>query len=84
MSNIVDLKLYKLKKYLAENPADTSSTLFVNHSTGKASDMPTPTAVPVDENRLDNIRKSLEKINKLMADLKKMGENNVNDRSHDR
>lgn len=72
MADIVDLAEWKKRKETGEN----APPLYVNHSTGKVTGSPTPISPKKPEydfgDRLQRVRSSLEKINRLMADLRQM------------
>lgn len=69
--NIINLQEYKNKKKLDNDLARGRTPLYVSHATGKISG----SKEPENENfgdRLTRIRASLEKINRLMSELKRM------------
>ena len=76
--NVVDLASFRKKKETAGEFARGREPLYVSHLEGKVTGNPnakspvTGTAAEGFGDRLTRIRSSLEKINRLMADLKKM------------
>lgn len=87
MADVVDLREFKRKKKQEDELTRGGRTpLYVSHSTGKVTGAP-PSTTPKAESpvqsdfgdRLVRIRASLEKINRLMADLKRMGDENKYD-----
>lgn len=73
MSNVINLFSIKNKKSERQK-----SSLKISNQTGKI----TTTKDVVNSNDIDDIKKihtSLEKINRLIAEIKKMGDDYVND-----
>ena len=71
---IVDLARFRKKKEVAEEFGRGREPLYVSHLTGKVTGNPhmkSPES-PDFGDRLTRIRSSLEKINRLMSELKKM------------
>jgi hypothetical protein len=72
MGDVIDLNKFKKAK---ENIEGDKPTLYISHQTGKVTGSPKPSAkMEGSENRLERIRASLEKINRLMAELKELGD----------
>lgn len=71
MTNLIDLDK-KRRERNGEPPK-----LYVNHTTGKISGSPGPSE-PEFGDRLARIRASLDKINKLMRELKELERNGPN------
>ena len=72
-SNVVDFNRFKTKKENSEELSRGREPLFVSHKTGKVTGSPhfkRPQAEDFGD-RLSRIKTSLEKINRLMDDLKK-------------
>ena len=69
MSDTIHIQEYLKRKKLKEK--ENNPTLQVNHATGKITGPNGPQQEPTND-RLARIRKSLERINNLMADLKEM------------
>jgi hypothetical protein len=69
MSDTIHIQDYLKRKKLKEQ--DTKPALQVNHATGKITGPNGAQQEPTD-NRLARIKRSLERINNLMADLKEM------------
>jgi hypothetical protein len=72
---VVDLAAFRKKKEIAvELTKGGRNPLYVSHLTGKVSGKAegSEASSPDFGDRLQRIRSSLEKINRLMADLKKM------------
>ncbi len=72
---VIDLAAFRKKKDIAtELTKGGRNPLYVSHLTGKVSGKPqgNEPASPDFGDRLQRIRSSLDKINRLMADLKKM------------
>jgi len=81
MGNVVNLKQWrdkKLKEFLAatDHYEPERPTLYVNSQTGKASGSPNDNF----GNRLSNVKESLDKIQTLMKELRRL--NNANTRSN--
>lgn len=71
--NVVELSSFRKKKETAEEFARGRNPLYVSHDTGKISG--SKNAKSEEENfgdRYQRIKASLEKINRLMAELKKI------------
>jgi len=70
MSNVIDLGEHKRKKELENNPG---SPLYMDHNDGKIRGNPHFRRPTSDDfsNRMQRIKASLEKINFLMAELKR-------------
>lgn len=71
MGDVIDLTKFKKSK---QNVEGDKPTLYVSHKDGKITGSPNTAPVADRENRLDRIRASLEKINRLMAELKELGD----------
>lgn len=72
--DIVDLASFRKKKEVGDEFARGRKPLYVSHMTGKVTGSPhmkTPES-PDFGDRLTRIRSSLDKINRLMSELKKM------------
>lgn len=73
--NVISLDGFRAKKTAAASPVSGDrNSLFVSHLDGLVKGTPNPLAPGETENfndRIQRIRTSLEKINKLMAELKK-------------
>lgn len=69
MSKVIDIKDYKAKKDL-DLTRNNRQPLYVSHSTGKISGKEIPNEGTDFADRLVRIRTSLDRINKLMAELK--------------
>lgn len=74
MDNIVNISEFRKQKTTYKN----RKPLYVSHVTGKV----TADVQGFDE-RINRIRSSLERINKLMADLKHVSEQQYGKRNHD-
>ena len=75
--NIVDLKKFREKKSLQDKVAPGRTPLYVSHLDGKVKGNPNRRPSSEDfGDRLQRIRTSLEKINSLMAELKKQSNQN--------
>jgi hypothetical protein len=75
-NQVVSLSEFKAKKTVKEDLAGGRTPLYVSHLDGKVKGSPhfrRPDAEDFGD-RLSRIRSSLERINKLMADLKKTSE----------
>lgn len=71
--NVVELSSFRKKKETAEEFARGRNPIYVSHDTGKISG--SKNAKSEEENfgdRYQRIKSSLEKINRLMAELKKI------------
>lgn len=78
MGDVIDLTKFKKRKV---NEESDRPTLFINHQDGKITGSPSATPSPEVGNRLERIRASLEKINRLMFELKELGDKyNVDNR----
>ena len=76
-SQVVDLAAFRQKKEITDNLARGRNPLYVSHADGKVTGSPhlkRPEA-PDFGDRLQRIRTSLEKINSLMSELKKVAQN---------
>lgn len=76
---IVDLASFRKKKEVGDEFARGRKPLYVSHLTGKVTGSPhmkTPES-PDFGDRLTRIRSSLDKINRLMSELKKMSSSEV-------
>lgn len=71
--NVVDLSSFRKKKAAQEELARGRNPLYVSHLTGKVTGHSQTAPSPDFGDRLQRIRSSLEKINRLMSELKKMG-----------
>ena len=71
MGDVIDFKKFKKAK---QNVDGDKPTLYVSHVTGKVTGSPNPEKTEGLGNRLERIRASLDKINRLMAELKEMGD----------
>jgi hypothetical protein len=71
-ANVVSLSNFRQKKTTDEELARGRKPLYVSHMTGKISDKESGESEQDFGDRLGRIKASLEKINKLMAELKKM------------
>ena len=71
---VVDLAAFRAKKVLEEQLARGRSPLFVSHLEGKVTGSPHLKGPKPEDfgDRLSRIRTSLEKINRLMTELKKI------------
>ena len=70
MSDVIDLRAARAKRQRAKETSERpNSPLLVSHLTGKISD---GNNRPEFGDRLARIRASIEKINRLMAELKQM------------
>lgn len=71
--SITYMNEYKKRKYDGDKPK-----LYINHATGKISGSDKPDKVmwqpTIDADRLERIRNSMRKINDLMTELKKLGD----------
>lgn len=72
MSNLIDLNAKRRER--AREEGETQK-LYVSHTTGKISGSQLKSEPEFGE-RLERIRASLQKINRLMADLKAMSKEN--------
>ncbi len=85
VSKIVDLSAFKKKKDTKEEIARSRKPLYVNHSQGSISgsqQASTTSSTSGDfADRLTKIRGSLDRINQLMTEIKKLS---VNDGNKDR
>ena len=70
---VISLKDFRSKKSLEEDFADGRTPLFVSHLDGKIKGSPHLNRGDAEDfgDRLTRIRSSLERINKLMTDIKK-------------
>lgn len=77
--NVVDLSSFRKKKETAEEFARGRSPLYVSHTSGKISGSKSGEASSEDNfgDRYQRIKSSLEKINRLMAELKKISSTGV-------
>lgn len=78
--NVVDFSTFKSKKENEQDLARGREPLFVSHRTGKISGSPhfqRPQAEDFGD-RLSRIKSSLEKINRLMGELKKSSDDKPN------
>lgn len=75
--SIIDLKEYKKNKIIKQDLARGRTPLYVSHLTGKITGKQDVND-PDFGSRLERIRASLEKINRLMAELKEMSEDSQN------
>lgn len=66
MSNVVSIKDFLAKKL---KDTEDKPKIYVNHTTGKITGPNGPKQEPMQD-RLTRIRRSLERINSLMAELK--------------
>ena len=75
-SNVVDLGSFRKKKIHDQEVARGRNPLYVSHQKGTISNASHPSpAVPQDMgDRLQRIRSSLQKINQLMSELRKMSD----------
>ncbi len=73
---IVDLASFRKKKDVADELARGRQPLYISHQTGKisGSDKSSAKDRPDFGDRLERIRSSLDKINRLMTELKKTSE----------
>lgn len=69
--NVIDMSSFRQKKATEQEFGRGRTPLYVSHLTGKVSGGKPPSG-DLGE-RLQRIRASLEKINRLMKELKKMG-----------
>ena len=69
--NVIDMSSFRQKKAAEQEFGRGRSPLYVSHLTGKANGGKQPSGDFGE--RLHRIRASLEKINRLMGELKKMG-----------
>jgi hypothetical protein len=69
MGDVLDFNKFRKSKQEGED----KPTLFISHTTGKITGSKTA-PIEAHENRLERIRASLEKINRLMAELKELGD----------
>lgn len=77
--NITYLRDWKAKKRQEQNQELPTRPLYVNHQNGNITGSPHNTDPEVGA-RLARVRASLERINKLMAELKKMStERNIDE-----
>lgn len=75
MSDIINIQEFKNKKLMDDKLAHGRTPLYVSHLTGKVSGNPSGKSKEVDfGDRLYRIRTSLQKINRLMAELKGMSD----------
>jgi hypothetical protein len=73
MSNIINLEQFKRKKEIDQDLARGRTPLYVSHATGKITGSKDDTKPGEDfADRLTRIRTSLDKINRLMNELKRM------------
>ena len=83
--NVLDLSSFRRKKETEDELSPGRKPLYVSHSKGKVTGSPHFKGPEANDfgDRLTRIRSSLEKINKLMSELKKMSsdEDNRNQRS---
>jgi hypothetical protein len=70
MGEVIDLAKYRKSK---SNPEGDKPVLRVSHQDGKIYGSGS-TSDEVFSNRIERVRASLEKINRLMADLKELGD----------
>ncbi len=72
--DIVDLASFRKKKEVADNLSHGRQPLYMSHVDGKVTGSPHFDGKHTDNfgDRLSRIRTSLEKINRLMAELKKV------------
>ena len=83
-SQVVDLAAFKKKREVAEELARGRSPLYVSHLTGKVTGGPQPdgSQAPDFGDRLQRIRSSLDKINRLMSELKRMSSSETEAAEH--
>jgi hypothetical protein len=70
--NVVELSSFRKKKETAEEFARGRSPLYVSHTSGKISGSKEAASEDTFGDRYQRIKSSLEKINRLMAELKKI------------
>lgn len=75
--NVVELSSFRKKKETAEEFARGRNPLYVSHSTGKISASQDGKSEDNFGDRYQRIKSSLEKINRLMAELKKISSTGV-------
>jgi hypothetical protein len=75
-NQVVSLSDFKRKKTVKQDLAGGRTPLYVSHLNGKVNGSPHFRGPDAEDfgDRLSRIRSSLERINKLMADLKKKSE----------
>lgn len=75
--NVLDFTAFKNKKVTDDNFARGRTPLYVSHADGKVTGSPHFKRPDHEDfgDRLQRIKTSLEKINQLMADLRKSGKN---------
>ena len=75
-SKILSLEQYKEKKEISERLTQGRNPLYVSHLTGKIKDtqnFKSPSDLDFAD-RIQRIKASLERINRLMSDLKKLAQ----------
>jgi hypothetical protein len=82
-ASVVDMASFRKKKSLDQEFARDRKPLYVSHLTGKVSGSPNGKKTETGDfaDRLQRIRSSLEKINRLMGDLKRMASSSETDSS---
>lgn len=80
-SSVVDMASFRKKKTMDQELARDRKPLYVSHLTGKITGNPEGKGTEPGDfgDRLQRIRSSLEKINRLMSELKKMSSSGEND-----
>lgn len=81
--NVVNFTEFRQKKKVTEELARGRNPLFISHQEGKVKGSPHLNRPEAEDfgDRLQRVRASLEKINRLMAELKKLSQDQEKERS---